>query len=182
MLVFAAATMGWFLTRSRLGKRGAAAGRLHPVPPGLLVGHGLSAAIEVDPAEIVQAAADVPDGGSLRLEAQGLSIEGDEVQKTVMLPMGPAGPGEARLTNAGLEVREEEGRVFIDQVGFGSAAEKAGLDFDFEITSVLGVNDRPPKELMWLPALVVLGLIVWLQRRRGPSLAPATVTVAAGGA
>ena len=47
---------------------------------------------------------------------------------------------------------------------------------------MLGVNDRPPKELMWLPALVVLGLIVWLQRRRSPTLAPATVTVAAGGA
>jgi hypothetical protein len=33
---------------------------------------------------------------------------------------------------------------------------------------------------MWIPALLVLGLIVWLQRRRSPSRAPAAATVAAG--
>jgi Domain of unknown function (DUF3394) len=129
----------------------------------------------------VQAAEQAPDGGSLRLQAEGLSIEGDQVAKTVMLPMGPAGPGEERLANAGLELRQEDGRVLIDGIGFGSAAEKVGLDFDFEITSVLGVNDRPPKELMWLPALLALGLIIWLQWRRSPTLAPATAAAAASG-
>jgi hypothetical protein len=34
--------------------------------------------VEVDPARIVPAAAEVPDGGSLRLQAEGLSIEGDQ--------------------------------------------------------------------------------------------------------
>jgi TRAP transporter 4TM/12TM fusion protein len=183
MLVFAAATMGWFLTRSRLWESAALLLVAFTLfRPGFWWDMVYPPLVEVEPAQIVQAAADVPDGGSLRLAAEGLSIEGDEVQKTVMLPMGPAGPGEQRLANAGLELRDEDGRVFIDQIGFGSAAEKAGLDFDFEITSVLGVNERPPKELMWLPALVVLGLIVWLQRRRGPGPVPATVTAAAGGA
>jgi hypothetical protein len=98
-----------------------------------------------------------------------------------MLPMGPAGPGAERLMNAGLELRDEDGKVLIDNIGFGSAAEKAGLDFDFEITSVLGANDRPPKELMWLPALLALGLIVWLQWRRLPAAAaPRAAALAAG--
>ena len=51
-------------------------------------------------------------------------------------------------------------------IGFGSAAERAGLDFDFEITSVLQQNERPPTELIWIPALLLLGGIMWLQRRR----------------
>jgi hypothetical protein len=33
---------------------------------------------------------------------------------------------------------------------------------------------------MWLPALLVLGLIVWLQRRRSRSAAPVAATAAAG--
>jgi MYXO-CTERM domain-containing protein len=137
--------------------------------------------IEVDPSRIEQAAEDVPPGGSLQIRAQGISIEGDEVSKTVMLPMGPPAPGAERLRAAGLELRTEDGRVFIDMIGFASAAERAGLDFDFQITSVLGASDRPPKELMWLPALLALGLIVWLQRRRGPALpAPRAAPVAAG--
>jgi hypothetical protein len=122
----------------------------------------------------------VPPGGSLRISAEGISIEGDEVAKTVMLPMGPPGPGVERLANAGLELREEEGRVFIDMIGFASPAEKAGLDFDFEITSVLQPNERPPKELMWIPALILLGGIIWLQRRRTVEAALAGAPATAG--
>jgi hypothetical protein len=98
-----------------------------------------------------------------------------------MLPMGAPGDGAERLANAGLELREEDGRVLIDMIGFGSAAEKAGLDFDFEITGVLQPNERPPKELMWLPALLALGLIVWLQRRRQPGAGRRVPAAAAAG-
>jgi hypothetical protein len=68
----------------------------------------------------------------------------------------------------------------IDMIGFGSAAEKAGLDFDFEITGVLQQNDRPPKELMWIPALILLAGIIWLQRRRSADTAPAAAHATAG--
>jgi hypothetical protein len=83
--------------------------------------------------------------------------------------------------NAGLALRAEDGRMLIDLVQFGSAAERAGLDFDFEITQVLLVNDRPPPELVWLPALLLLGAIMWLQRRRAAAEAPpAAAPVPAG--
>jgi hypothetical protein len=137
--------------------------------------------LAADRAQLEQAAPDVPDGGNLRTPPEGNSIAGDVVRKTVMLPMAPPGPGAERLLNAGLELRDEDGKVLIDNIGFGSAAEKAGLDFDFEITSVLGVNDRPPRELMWLPALALLGLIVWLQRRRQPAGAMPRAAPAAAG-
>ena len=174
MLIFAAATMNYFLTRSRLWESAVlllVAFMLFR--PGFFWDRIYPPLIEVAPARIAQAAEAVPPGGSLRISAEGISIEGDEVKKTVMLPMGASAAGAERLFNAGLELRDEEGRVFIDNIGFGSAAEKAGLDFDFEVTAVLQPNDRPPKELMWIPALAVLGLIVWLQRRRSQSGAPA---------
>jgi hypothetical protein len=181
MLIFAAATMNYFLTRSRLWESAVLLLVAFALfRPGFFWDRIYPPLIEVAPAEIAQAAEAAPPGGDLRISAEGMSIEGDEVKKTVMLPMGAPAAGAERLSNAGLELREEEGRVFIDMIGFGSAAEKAGLDFDFEITAVLQQSDRPPKELMWIPALLVLGLIVWLQRRRSQSRAPAAATVAAG--
>jgi hypothetical protein len=181
MLVFAAATMNYFLTRSRLWESAVLLLIAFTLfRPGFFWDMIYPPLTEVDPTEIEQAAEAVPPGGSLRLSAEGTSIEGDEVKKTVMLPMGAPAPGAERLANAGLELREEEGRVLIDMIGFGSAAEKAGLDFDFEITSVLQPNDRPPKELMWIPALILLCGIIWLQRRRAAETAPAGAPATAG--
>jgi hypothetical protein len=181
MLIFAAGTMGWFVTRSRLWESAALILIAFTLfRPGFWWDMIYPPLIEVAPAEIEQAAEAVPPGGSLRISAEGSSIEGDEVKKTVMLPMGAPAPGAERLANAGLELRQDEGRVFIDMIGFGSAAEKAGLDFDFEITGVLQQSDRPPKELMWLPALLLLAGIVWQQRRRSAEAAPATAPATAG--
>ena len=181
MLIFAAGTMGWFLSKSRIWESVALLLVAFTLfRPGFWWDMVYPPLIEVAPAEIAQAAEAVPPGGNLRISAEGMSIEGNEVKKTVMLPMGAPAAGAERLANAGLELREEEGRVFIDMIGFGSAAERAGLDFDYEVTAVLQPNERPPKELMWIPALAVLGLIVWLQRRRSQSGAPAAAAVAAG--
>ena len=85
----------------------------------------------------------MPAGGSIRLHAEGTTIEGAEVSKTVILPLGAAGTGEERLMSAGLALREEDGRMLIDLIQFGSVAERAGLDFDFEITR-RAPGQRPP--------------------------------------
>jgi TRAP-type uncharacterized transport system fused permease subunit len=169
MLIFAAATMGYFLTRSRIWESAALLLVAFTLfRPGFWWDMIYPPVLELEPARIEEVAEQVPPGGSIRLHAEGITIEGDEVSKTVILPLGPAAPGGERLMSAGLELRQEEGRTIIDLVQFGSAAERAGLDFDFEITSVLLVNPRPPKEIMWIPALLLLGLIVWAQHRRAP--------------
>jgi hypothetical protein len=181
MLVFAAGTMGWFFAKSRIWESALLILIAFTLfRPGFWWDELYPPLIEVDPAQIEQAAEAVPAGGNLRISAEGMSIEGDEVSKTVMLPMGAPAPGPERLSTAGLELRQEEGRVFIDMIGFGSAAEKAGLDFDFEITGVLQQNDRPPKELMWIPALIFLGGIIWWQRRRNAGTATAAAHATAG--
>jgi hypothetical protein len=180
MLIFAAATMGYFLTRSRIWETVVLLLIAFTLfRPGFWWDMIYPPLLEAEPAQIYEIAGQVPEGGSIRLHAEGITIEGNEVSKTVILPLGAGETGEERLMNAGLELRQEDGRMLIDLVQFGSAAERAGLDFDFEITSVLMVNERPPKELMWIPALLALGLIIWVQRRRqtpagAPVAAPAT--------
>ena len=115
-----------------------------------------------------------------RLAVEGENIDGDMVSTTVVLPLGAEGDGATRLMdNAGLELRQEEGKVLIDNVVFDSEAEKAGLDFDWEIKSVEVPAERLPKQVFYIPALLVLLLIVLLQRRRRPAEAAAAAAAAA---
>ena len=77
--------------------------------------------------------------------------------------------------NAGLELRFEEGRVFVDNVVFGSMADRQKIDFDYEVASIQKQADRPPRQLFYIPALALLAVIVMLQlrRRSKPELATA---------
>jgi hypothetical protein len=97
----------------------------------------------------------------------------------VLLPLGPEGDGEARLRdNAGLELRDEDGKVLIDNIGFGSPAQEAKLDFDWEITEVKVPAERMPKEIFFVPAILLLGLVIFVQRRRNPAVRKAAAATA----
>ena len=51
-------------------------------------------------------------------------------------------------------------------VTYGSQAAELGFDFDQEIIEVLAPVNRWTKEIMWIPAFLIFGLIVVMQRRR----------------
>jgi len=167
MLVFAAGTMGYFFTRSKLWESAALLLIAFTLfRPGFWLDL-LEPPYENLPAtEIVEKAADMPANTSILLDVEGINLEGDEVTKSVMLPLGPEASGEDRLYNAGIAVRTEDDKVFIDDLVFGGPAEKAGLDFDFEITAIKIEADRMPKEVFFIPAFILLGGIIVLQRRR----------------
>ncbi|KJS34137.1 MAG: C4-dicarboxylate ABC transporter [Rhodospirillaceae bacterium BRH_c57] len=168
MFAFAAATQGHFLVRNRVWETLAL----------LLVAFTLFRPgfwwdmiyppLEGAPAtEIAQIAERVPPGGQLRIVASGVTLEGQEVTRHIALRLGDAGAGQERVEAAGLTLSEGEGGVMIvDDVGFGSQAERAGLDFGWEIEEVQIQTERPPRQIMYIPALLLYGLIAWLQVRR----------------
>ena len=173
MLLFAAATQGYWLVKSRLWESLAL----------LLVAFTLFrpgfwwdeiyAPTEVIPAtQLVQQAAKVPENGKLQMVVQGETLDGKFMTRTVLLPLGKAGDGVQRLADAGLELREDDGKVLADNVMFGSEAQRVGIDFDWEIVNLQADADRPPKHLMFIPALILLALIWRLQLRRKGSAAP----------
>ena len=76
-------------------------------------------------------------------------------------------PGAARLREgAGLAVREKDGKVVVDDLVFNGAAQQAGMDFDWEIQSLDVPVEQVDKEWVYIPALLLLGLVALLQRRR----------------
>ena len=93
-------------------------------------------------------------------------LTGIWVSKIVELPIPAAETASARVEAAGLFLREDEGNVVVDQVGFGSNAEAVGIDFDWQINSIEIAADRPAKQLMFIPALLVLFGLGWWQIRR----------------
>ena len=72
----------------------------------------------------------------------------------------------ARLAAAGLEVSPQGEEMVVDFVNFGSIAEKAGISYGWSIDAVQIQKERPPKELMFIPALILLALLAFGQLRR----------------
>ncbi len=170
MLLFAAATQGYWLTRSRLWESLALLLVAFTLfRPGFWWDEVYAPTEQLSATEIVEQAKNVPPEGRLRMLVQGENIDGKFVSRTIQLPLGKGDDGAQRLADAGLEVRVEDGKVFADNVMFGSAAQDVGLDFDWEIVNLQVAADRPPKQLMFIPALILLALIAWSQRRRIPA-------------
>jgi len=167
MLLFAAGTQGYFLTKSRLWESLTliliAFTMFRPgywmdqITPELdaLPGSGIYEIVEKMPA-----------GTQIRIRVVGEDLEGRSVDKSLMLPVGKPGTGAERLQEAGLELRFDDGKAIVDNIVFGSAAQRQQVDFDYEVANVLVKADRPPKQLFYIPALLMLGFVIMLQRRR----------------
>jgi hypothetical protein len=97
-------------------------------------------------------------------------MNGSEFTKTVMLPVGDEKTAAERLAAIGVETRKEEGKILIENVVFSSPAEKAGIDFDQEVLSIQMPAKRPPKQLMFIPALLMYALVWFVQRGRKKEL------------
>jgi len=66
--------------------------------------------------------------------------------------------------------------IQVAAVNLHSAADRAGFEQGFSITGIETLAARPAKEWLFIPALIVLGGIVLLQRRRAATTsAPARV-------
>ncbi len=167
MLVFAAATQGFFLTKSRLWESLVLlAVAFIFFRPGYFMDKAYPPLEAVPAAQIYEAAESLSAGAQIQVRVKGLDLNDNEIDKVVMLPVGDAKTGKERMLKAGLELRRDGDKMMVDNVVFGSAAEKQKIDLDWEIAGVLKKADRPAKQWMYIPAILLLGLIILLQRRR----------------
>jgi TRAP transporter 4TM/12TM fusion protein len=167
VLVFAAATQGYFVTRNKLWE--AAALLLIAFTlfrPQYWVDRVVPPFETVPYAEAASAIEAVPAGGDLRLTATGETLEDDIETRTALLPLGEPAPLAARLEHAGLILRSEVEGTFVDDVVFGGPAAEAGIDFDWEVVSIELPSDQPNAYIMYVPAGVLLFIVWMVQRRR----------------
>jgi len=137
MLLFAAGKQGYFLVKSRWWETFALILIAFTMfRPGFWMDYIYPPLTGVPATGIYQIAEGLPDKAQIRVPIKGENFEGRQIDKIVMLPMGARGPGKKRLSEAGLELRFEDGRAFVETVAFGSAADRQKIDFDFELASV----------------------------------------------
>ncbi|MEZ5934708.1 MAG: TRAP transporter permease [Alphaproteobacteria bacterium] len=167
MLVFAAATQGWFFDRLRIWE----------IPLLLLIAFSLFRPgfwmdmivppyKDVAPAEISQAFESTSPGSELRLRVAGLDQFGSPMEFVAPITMPEGASGDEKLTAAGITLRQDGEKILIDDVAFDSPAQKAGLDWDQEILTVRQPNAQPSKYWIYIPVLLILAGVVWLQKRR----------------
>ena len=167
MLVFAAATQGYWLTRNRIWETlGLLLVAFTLFRPGFFWDQLYPELTEQPADNLIEIVEQMEPGSQLRIELKGERMNGNEFTMVVMLPVGAEPTGAERLQEIGFETREEEGAIFVDNVVFASSAEKARIDFDQQILNVQVPNERPPKQLMFIPALILLGLVGFLQKGR----------------
>ncbi len=177
MLLFAAATQGWFIAKSRIWESVALLVIAFTLfNPGYWLDKMAAPYSYEKPVEIAAFASKVPDGGHIRMLIEGENFATDKaITTTISLPLGKTsiGDGTARLAKAaGITFRTEDGKVFIDSLGQGkvtAALRKQGIDVDFQVTRLEIPTDRLPKEVFYIPAILLLLLIMWLQKRREPA-------------
>jgi hypothetical protein len=171
MLIFAASTQGWFLTRSRWYESILLLLVAFTLfRPGFWLDMVSEPYREIAPQELVEQLGRLEQTTSMRLRVLGEDLVGNEKSFMVALEIPADGSGEERLKAVGLELMYEDERLLIDRVGFASTAAKLGLEFDQEIVSAKIPVERIRKEIMWLPGLAIFVLVCMMQLKRRKKL------------
>ncbi|GHA93149.1 TRAP transporter permease [Modicisalibacter luteus] len=174
MLIFAAATQGYMLTRNRWYESLLLLLVAFTLfRPGFWMDMIHDPYRDVPPSQFEQAMGNVDEGSNLRVRIEGLDAYGNPTSFVVLVPVPDGETGAERMESLGLQLMEEDGQTLVDMTTFGSQAEELGFEFDQQIVSVRAPVERWSKEWMWIPGLAVFALVVLLQRRRSKRTATA---------
>jgi TRAP transporter 4TM/12TM fusion protein len=186
MLLFAAATQGWFLTKSRIWESlTLLLVAFMLLRPGFFMDLVQPPWEPLPPDRVFEVAQELPDNAVLRLNIVGPDFDDPDMmrERTMAFDLGPRGePGELRFEAAtGLDVFIEDGIVTVDEPfnpQHPTARALANMDFYTDppviIETIEVEAEQLPRQLVWIPALLILALVWVIQARRGGDANPLT--------
>jgi TRAP transporter 4TM/12TM fusion protein len=174
ILVFTAATMGWFLTKTRIWETVALLLVAFALfRPGVFMDQIQAPFEDLSPAAFTQAVGDADPGDSLRVVVTGPDFDTLAPKDlTVLLTIPDKDGADARLADMGILLAPQGQRQIMEEPMFGTPLSDSLSSFDFyadepvEITAVRAPVHQLPKELIFIPALLLLALIAYLQMGR----------------
>jgi TRAP-type uncharacterized transport system fused permease subunit len=174
ILVFTAGTMGYFLTRSRIYESVLLVLVAFTLfRPDFFMNRIMPPFADVAPIELVEALSASHEGQEIRLRIEGPDFDtGGAASTTLVIPSDGSGDGLAMAEGIGLVLLPEDGLMKLDAPGFGTPAEQTLGNFDFygdepvKVTAIKAPQDQLPKELVFIPALLLLALVALMQRSR----------------
>ena len=178
ILLFASATQGYWLVRNRWWESVAL----------LLVAFMLFRPgffwDKVDPpfenkpgTQIFEIADKMNSGESIRFVVEGETLEGIERSYTFLLPLADGDSGKERVNNTGLQLDDLFGDMEVAMVMPGisndsainkqvEAIKVAGVDSGWIITSIQTEKKTLPKQIVFIPAILLIGIVGSIQLRR----------------
>jgi len=169
MLLFAAATMNFFLTRSRLWESAVLLLVAFTLfRPGFWMDFLYPAYRDIEASAIFEKAERTARTERVVFTIEGEDFDGETVRKVITLQVPDEGSGQERLARAGLTLQRSGDDLLVTGVRLGSPANRAGVEMGWRVVAVKEPADRPSPYLFYIPALLLLGIVVVLQlgRRR----------------
>ncbi|MCV6825102.1 MULTISPECIES: TRAP transporter permease [Halocynthiibacter] len=174
ILVFTAGTMGFFLTKSRIYESlllvFVAFALFRPdffmdrLQPPLVTTEASAFSETLGAAQV---------GDQLRVLVEGPDYNtGEPKSSTLQVDITTDGDADSRLEEFGFMLMEDNGQILMEEPMFGKPISDSMANFDFyadmpvTITAVQVPQEQMPKEIIFIPALLLLGLIALLQRGR----------------
>ena len=178
ILLFAAATQGYWLVKSRwwetlllllvafmLFRPGYFWNKIDP-PYENLPG-----------TQIFEIAESMSPGQSIRFVVEGETLEGVQRSYTFLLPLADGISGMEKINNTGLYLDDLFGDMEVAMVMPGMSNNRAinkqvesirvaGVDSGWIVTSIQTKRDTLPKQIVFIPALILLSVIAMIQFRR----------------
>ena len=179
MMLFASATQGWLLTRNRIWESLVLLLVAFTLfRPGFWLDRVDPPFDDIHPSRVYEVVDNATPDGVLTMIVTGPDFDTGEITSTtILVPLGNQAAAIARLEKAGLTVTVEDGRAIIQEPFPGSPFfETIGKTFDYytdnpvELSVIRTKKERVPKEVFYLPAVLLLGLVYWVQRRRRGTL------------
>lgn len=174
ILVFTAGTMGYFITKSRIYESVALVLIAFVLfRPDFFMNRIQPPFEQIPPAQFVQAVGNAPAGQEIRVTVSGPDFDtGETTEKTIIVNPGAEDGGEARLEALGLTVLDEDGVLKIDEPFPGTPYFEELGDFDFYADNPVIAKEAQvevkqlPKELVYIPGLLLLVVVYLIQRAR----------------
>jgi len=175
MMLFASATQGFLFVRNKIWESALlllVAFMLFR--PGYFLDQIIPPFDTFEPDRVVEVVDDTPDGGQLMMMVSGPDFDTGEIATTaVLVTLESGADGASRLGAAGLTVVIDAGKAIIEEPFPGTPYfETLGKAFDYygdepvQIAEVKREADRIYKEIVYIPALLILALVLLLQKRR----------------
>ncbi|SMX33067.1 TRAP transporter permease [Actibacterium lipolyticum] len=174
ILVFTAGTMGYFVTRSNIVESVALVLIAFVLfRPDFVMNRIVPPFENIAPAQLSQSIGAMEAGKEVRLVVSGPDFDtGEPKETTLVVPVGAEASGDERLAASGLTVFEEDGALKLDEPFPGTPFFDTMSSFDFygdapvTVASVQAPAKQPLKELVFIPALLLLAGVAFIQRAR----------------
>ncbi|WP_417624726.1 TRAP transporter permease [Paremcibacter congregatus] len=167
ILCFAASTQGYFLIRSKLWESSVLAlVAFTLLAPGFWVDRIVSPWQTRPLEELRQQVEQAPADSLMQISLLRRDFDGKDVTALSSVALGPKASFEERLRFVGLDRIEKTGAAYQAEARFGGPLDNPELDERLKILAFSVPAPQPAAAWMTLPALFLLGFVVWRQRNR----------------